>query len=119
LELAVGEVSFASICRVVGERAVTREFVEGLVEQVCVELKAESYATARLHPRDIETLRELFDGEALRVAALRLEIVPDESLELGGCVIETAAGAFDAKLENQLRRLHELLTQRTPAGKRE
>lgn len=119
LELAVGEVAFASVCRLIGERAATREFVEGIVEQVCAALKSEPVATARLHPRDIATLRELFEGAELRVAGLALEIVPDESLELGGSMLETASGVFDGTLDTQLRRLHELLTQRTPPESRE
>jgi flagellar assembly protein FliH len=111
LELSVGEVAFVSICRIIGERALSREFVEALVEQVCAELRSEPVAVARLHPRDIEVLRELFEGDELRVAALAFEVVPDESLELGGCVVEAASGTFMGDLEGQLRRLHALLTQ--------
>jgi flagellar assembly protein FliH len=114
LELSVGEVAFVSICRIVGERALSREFVEALVEQVCAQLRSQSVATARLHPRDIEILRELFAGDELRVAALALQVIPDESLELGGCVLETDVGCYAGDLEGQLRRLHALLTHPSP-----
>jgi flagellar assembly protein FliH len=111
LELSVGDVAFVAVCRLIGERATSREFVEAIVEQVCAELPSELVAGVRLHPRDIETLRELLAGDELRVAALALKVIPDESLELGGCVLETHAGAYAADLDGQLRRLHELLTQ--------
>jgi flagellar assembly protein FliH len=116
LELSVGEVAFVSICRIIGERATSREFVEALVEQVCAQLPSESVAIARLHPRDIEILRELFEGNELRVAALALKVISDESLDLGGCVLETHSGSYVADLDGQLRRLHALLTHPSTAA---
>lgn len=111
LESSVGEVAFAVVCRFVGEKATSESFVLGLVEQACAQLRTDASATARLHPRDIGTLHGLLDNSELRIQSLGLKLVADESLQLGGCIIEAASGQYDAGLENQLRRLHAVLTQ--------
>lgn len=110
LEATVGEVAFAAVCRLVSSQATSRSFVSGVVERTCAELRGDLEATARLHPRDIQLLCELLQDDELKVESLGLRVVPDDSLALGGCVIEAASGRFDGGLENQLRRLHTVMT---------
>jgi flagellar assembly protein FliH len=109
LEASVGEVAFAAVCRVASRQAVSQAFVLGIVEHTCAQLRADLVATVRLHPRDVDTLRELMQEQELRVRSVGMKVVPDESLKLGGCVIEAASGQYDGGLENQLRRLHAAL----------
>jgi flagellar assembly protein FliH len=108
-EAGVGRVAFAAVCKLVGRHAATQTFVQGLVEQVCAPLRADAGATARLHPRDIATLRDLVAGDEMAVGALGLKVVPDDTLALGGCIVETSAGDAHGDLESQLRRLHAVL----------
>jgi flagellar assembly protein FliH len=110
-ESSVGEVAFAALCRMLGQGVASQAFVLEQVARTCEQMRGEVTATARLHPRDIETLGEMLQGQELRLPPLSLKVVPDESLELGGCVIEAASGRFDGSLEGQLRRLHAALTQ--------
>ncbi len=110
LEAGVGEVAFAAVCRLAGDEAVARAFVLGLVEQTCAQLRADVTATARMHPRDIRALGDLLHDGALRVGSLGLSLLPDESLALGGVVLEAASGRYDGGLETQLRRLHAVLS---------
>jgi len=110
IESSVGEVAFAAVCRFVGHKAASVEFVTGLVGEACAQLRAETTATARLHPRDVELLSDELEGRLLRMQSVGLTLVRDESLSLGGCVVETSAGRFDGGLESQLRRLHAVLT---------
>jgi flagellar assembly protein FliH len=110
LESSVGELTFAALCRLVSAQVTSRSFVLGIVEHTCAALRADLNATVRLHPRDIETLRESLQDDQLRVDSLGLKVVPDESLVLGGCVIEAPSGHYDGGIENQLRRLHAVLT---------
>jgi len=109
IESSVGEIAFAAVCRLVSRKAASREFVLGLVGHACAQLRAET-ATARLHPRDVELLGEMLEGDVLRVQSIGLKLLPDDSLSLGGCVVEAASGTFDGGLENQLRRLHAALS---------
>lgn len=110
LQASVGEVAFAAVCKLLGHQAASQAFVLNLVEHTCVHLRGEFTATVRLHPRDIDTLRDLLQDRELRVHAFGLKVVADESLKLGGCVVEAMSGHLDGGLESQLRRLHAVLT---------
>lgn len=117
LESSVGEVAFAAVCRFISREAASQAFVHSLVERTCAELRADMTASVRLHPRDISTLGELLQDAELRIQSLALKVVADDSLELGGCVIEAASGHYDGGLESQLRRLHAVLTDAAGAGR--
>lgn len=111
LASSVGEIAFAAVCRLAGHKAASPAFVLGIVEQTCAQLRGDATGTARLHPRDIEALSEFVPGAELRIQGLGLRVIPDESLELGGCVIEASSGRYDGGLETQLRRLHAVLAE--------
>jgi flagellar assembly protein FliH len=110
LQSSVGEIAFAAVCRLIGEQAASQTYVLGLVDQVCRQLRGDTIATARLHPRDIATLHDLLPDGSLAIHSLDLKVVADESLQLGGCVIEAASGRYDGALDAQLQRLHALLS---------
>jgi flagellar assembly protein FliH len=114
---SVGEVAFTALARLIGEQAATRTFVSALVEQTCAHVRDQSIVAVRMHPRDIALLRELADGSEPALHSLGVAIEPDDALELGGCVVQTAAGCFDASLETQLRRLHGAMTQSIANGR--
>jgi flagellar assembly protein FliH len=116
VESSVGEVAFAAVCRLVGHKAASQTFVMGLIEHTCAELRADAIATARLHPRDVHTLRDLLQDHELRVGGLGLKVLADESVALGGCVIEAGSGHYDGGLESQLRRLHAVLVEKATTG---
>jgi len=68
----------------------------------------------RVHPLDavaVTAQRDALAGRAPRTATL--EIVADESVGRYGCVIETAVGRVDARLETQLAALERALTEPT------
>ena len=110
-DAAVGAVAFAALRRMVGKLAATELFAHSVVEQVCTSLRTETVATARVHPRDVQTLNAVLERGRLNLGSLTLDIVADESLELGGCIVESRVGTYDGSLESQLRRLYAALTQ--------
>jgi flagellar biosynthesis/type III secretory pathway protein FliH len=72
------------------------------------------WVRVRVHPDDaaaVTARREALAAGAPRGAAL--DIVADESIGRAGCVIETAVGRVDARLETQLAALERALTQDT------
>jgi flagellar assembly protein FliH len=111
LQTEVGEIAFAAVCRLVGERGSSREFVLSLVARTCAHLRSDAIATVRLHPRDIDTLSGLLQQQQLSMESLHLKVVSDESLKLGGCVVEAPSGHYDGGLEEQLQRLHAVLNR--------
>ncbi len=60
----------------------------------------------RVSPPDEDLAREAM-AELLTVAegAEELEIVPDEAIECGGCIVETERGRFDARIATQIELL--------------
>jgi flagellar assembly protein FliH len=104
----IGTLAFEAVCRVVADQSASRDFVLGIVEAVCREAKAQSKVSARLHPRDLRLLAG--DAASLSLpAGTCVHLVADETLTLGGCVVDTDAGRFDGSLDTQLRRLHVLM----------
>ena len=109
LQTRVGEIAFAALCRLVGEEGRSPAFIMSMVENLCAQLRGDTIATVRLHSRDIRALGELLQPP-VSIQALQLNVLPDDSLTLGGCVIEAASGHYNGALDEQLRRLHAVLT---------
>jgi len=60
----------------------------------------------RVHPEDWAAIETARPGLAGRLAkAVELRVVPDASVGRHGCVVESAAGRLDARLETQLAAL--------------
>jgi len=114
LQADAGEIAFAAVCRLVGNSIAAQPFVMGLIEQACAQLRGDEVATVRLHPRDIELLGERVRNGKLRIRCFVLDVTPDESLTLGGCVLDASTGQYDASLDGQLGRLHQLLAANPP-----
>jgi len=105
-EDAMVEIAFAAVCKVLGEAAASEEGVRAMVQQAMREVRAKENMVLRVAPADYERLARLSNGESGR-----LELVADERVALGGCLIETAGGTLDARLEVQLRQLVDTLTR--------
>ena len=68
--------------------------------------------TIRLHPDDLAPVTARRDALAARTpAATELALVADERVGRHGCVIETALGRVDARLETQLAVLEQAILQ--------
>ena len=67
--------------------------------------------TIRLNPADQETLaRQVHQLAAVFAPLAKVNVVPDESISLGGSKLVTEFGAIDQQLETQLERVKEELT---------
>jgi flagellar assembly protein FliH len=109
LQAHAADLAFAAVVRVAGARAASREFVLGQVEAVVRHAAPGQPLTLRLNPRDAAVMRE-FLGRTVQAPALPpLEVVDDEALALGGCIVEGPLERLDASLDTQLRLLCGLL----------
>ena len=71
--------------------------------------------TLKVNPQDrdaVNSLKQAWLNSDDTGATLELEA--DESIQRGGCVIETRLGDVDARLDQQLRVIEELLEQQLP-----
>ncbi|WKB51656.1 FliH/SctL family protein [Eleftheria terrae] len=98
----VGSIAFAAVCRILGEHAVTPAAVAACVGTQLQALPHQGPVTVRLHPSDVQALQPWLKAEG---RSQPLVLVADDSLALGGCILESEHGRHDAGLDTQLRRL--------------
>lgn len=103
------EIAFEAVCRILGDALGRREGVLAVVREVIRGVRERENLVVRVAPQDYE----LIAGERQRLLrngdASRIELVSDERIELGGCLIETSGGTLDGRLETQLQRLRDTL----------
>lgn len=100
----VVEVVHAAVCRLLGETGATRAAVQATVQAVLREAHDTEQLRVRVHPKDLDLLRSLYGSGDQRIA-----LQADMTVELGGCLVETAHGTLDARLELQLQNLRTAL----------
>jgi flagellar assembly protein FliH len=106
-----GEIVFAAICKILGDGFATRDAAVAAVREIVGRSKERARLFVRVSPEDFDLLnsrrRELIDA----AAAGEVELVADEKVKLGGCLLEGPSGSLDARLELQLQRLREELVR--------
>lgn len=107
-DLAVA-IAFEAVCKVLGEAAMTQEGVRAQVRQAATHVKNKERLTVRLHAADLSGLRDAGALNVLLPPGKAISWVADDSIELGGCVVETDGGGLDARLETQLERMRTAL----------
>jgi flagellar assembly protein FliH len=103
------EIVFVAVTKILGAGFATREAVVAAVREAIRCCKERGRMLVKVAPQDFELLnarrRELLeDGSASEV-----ELVADEQVKWGGCVLEGTSGNLDARLETQLQRLRDTL----------
>lgn len=102
-EDVIAEVVFAATLRIVGQQAARVESVRRVLTEVVADVGAASVVRLRVAKRDhalVESLLvEMSGGDA------RCQVIADDNVSLGGCIIEQERGSLDARLETQLEAL--------------
>ena len=103
------EIVYEAVVKIIGEQVMQRETVVAIVREIMRRAKDRSRLVARVAPRDLEMITaqggKLTEG--LNVGDI--EIVGDDRVSLGGCLLETPAGNLDGRLEIQLQQLRDAL----------
>lgn len=105
-ELAM-EMTFAAIGRILGEKLASASGVAAAVGNALLECASAEPVSLRLHPHDHLLLQE--HANDLLAAYPGLAIRADDSLETGGCIVETTRGLLDARIDVQLDALRRAL----------
>jgi len=105
------EIVFGAVTKILGEGGVTRSQAVGAVREVIKRCQDRSHLVIRVAAAEAKALQTerlaLIEG----LNAGQVEIVADELVELGGCLVDSPAGNLDGRLETQLQRLKEVLVQ--------
>jgi flagellar assembly protein FliH len=94
---------YETVCRVLGEAAITRQGLEAQVAQLLATAHAEGQVVLHLHPADALLLDEArAHDEPTLSPAQSLAWVADPQVALGGCMLHANGGTLDARLETVL-----------------
>lgn len=109
------EIVYEAVGKILGEAVRRKEGVLALVQQVMRDVQEREQLVLRLAPADYELLSS---GRAsLGYGEIQgLELLADDRVVLGGCLVESAGGTLDGRLETQLQRLREVLLRAREAS---
>jgi flagellar assembly protein FliH len=102
--------AFASICKVLGENALSEQVVTASVKNVLEEFRFNKSVKVFVAPDQLVNLSAEKEG-VLSSFGKEVEFIPDPKVELGGCIVQINSGSWDGRLEVQLQRLMELFRQ--------
>lgn len=110
-ERQIVRIALAAAGRIVGEQlSVSPESISAVVAPLLERARSANRLLLRVSPLDAEALRRALPGLQERAELRgRLALEPDESIERGGCVLETDIGLFDARIEVQIEALAKAL----------
>jgi flagellar assembly protein FliH len=99
---------FEVVSRILGEVAPRPEAVQAQVARATARLRGRQANAIRLHPDDLAALQKTgaIPSDAAQSA---VRWIADPGIGLGGCLIESADGGLDARIETQLAILREAL----------
>jgi flagellar assembly protein FliH len=95
------------------EVATDPEAMLGLVKAILQKIDCREVHQLRVHPQCVEALSKFLN----RGETKRLEVVPDDGLELGAAIFETSRGVLDASIDTQLREIERGFLQRVGGGR--
>jgi flagellar assembly protein FliH len=97
----VAEVFF----KLAGTALVTRDAIVGVVGEVVKRVREERELRIHVNPLDLPVLRTAEAGIAAKLPGRQFTLVADGRVESGGCIVESALGSLDGRLEVQLAEL--------------
>jgi len=115
MEMETVRLALAIAKKVIGHETEHGSVIDHVVKSAMKKVVDPRHLAVRLNPKDIETVNG-FKQEWLLSddfgAALHLEA--DEAIQRGGCIIETKLGDVDARIDQQIRIIEELLNDHLP-----
>lgn len=85
-------------------QSLDKRHIESQINQILNQINERESVELHLHPRDIALLQE--EAIVLKSTFLYgIKIKNDDSLKLGGCIVKTSQGRFNASIEQQIDQL--------------
>jgi flagellar assembly protein FliH len=91
--------------KLAGAALVTREAIVGTVSEVLKRVREERELRIHVNPGDLPVLRSAEAGISASIPGRRFTLVADGRVAAGGCIVESALGSLDGRLEVQLGEL--------------
>ena len=105
---------FESVCKIIGDALATREGIVSVVQEALRRTRGKSALVIRVNPLDLDLIEE---SAAFGIAS-EADWRADETVPMGGCIVESEYGTLDARIETQLNQLKRTLlaTHHKPGG---
>ena len=111
------EIIITAIYKVFGELLVTKEGIQQVVKQVVKGVKQDQPIVVRISNEDFEIINEL-RSDLIKLQDSEIKIIADKQVGLGGCIVESASGSLDGRMEIQLQSLTNALLQAKGSSRR-
>jgi flagellar assembly protein FliH len=102
---ACADVVAEAFFKLAGAALVTREAIVGTVTEVLKRVREERELRIHVNPGDLPVLRSAEAGIAASIPGRRFTLIADGRVAAGGCIVESALGSLDGRLEVQLGEL--------------
>lgn len=102
--------AYQAVCKILGQTATDKEMVVAIVKEVISHAQDRMHMTLNVSPQDYDVIIAAKD-KLSRGLSNRLNIVVDDQIQFGGCILKTDAGTIDGRLEQQLQSLLDLLLE--------
>jgi flagellar assembly protein FliH len=102
---ACADVVAEAFFKLAGTALVTREAIVGAVGEVLKRVREERELRIHVNPADLPVLRSAEAGIAASIPGRRFTLIADGRVVAGGCIVESALGSLDGRLEVQLGEL--------------
>jgi len=109
LAASATDIVLVAVGKILGDAFVSREAALAAVRETVRRCHERNHLRVCVAPGDFEVLSARHDELLERTRAGELELVADERVALGGCIVESATGSLDARFEVQMQRLEETL----------
>ena len=113
-EFAV-EIAFAALSRVVGDHYEDPQFIQAAVNQALAGVRQASDVSVRVSHHDFKLIQTYTAGAKSSQFA-HMQLIADHRVSVGGCLIDTETGIWDARFETQLQRLHDAIEYAVQGG---
>jgi flagellar biosynthesis/type III secretory pathway protein FliH len=119
-EAVIVQLSMAVARKVVGETAnIDSTAVLQSAREAIRSARGEQKLRLRVRPEDESiVLQQMIEVKRSNSAIGEIQVVPDESITLGGCIVESPLGTIDAQFSTQLQSLEHAMMRDTDARSR-
>ncbi|MGZ4030863.1 MAG: FliH/SctL family protein, partial [Tumebacillaceae bacterium] len=94
------------------ESATDRSWVLDVVREALEEINDVGKIEVRVHPEDFELVNQNREGLRKEVPGQsEVLVLPDRGVQAGGCVVHTAFGNIDARIDTQLDEVRKALLE--------
>ena len=103
------EIAFAAVSKMLGDVMPTKEGAIAAVRQATQYVTKRDKLIFRVSEKDYQLLKDSPSQLVQNGDSSEIHIVPDQHVQLGGCILETSSGGLDSRLEIQLSNLMDTL----------